>query len=234
MSFYTEPFWLTKNAGNNAFAWKERGNAPRLYVPACVEGDLESVEVGEEMVFSSEDEHGVLQECKGLKHFVRMEWEGVPCVVVDNHNHVLFFWYEALAKNQVQRGASLVHVDQHKDMREAPEELGSSELEEVFKYTNEVVNVGNYIRPAIEEGLIGDVLLVTGNMQLAGQDFLEKKNKILNIDLDFFVDEMEVDFERAKNYIKAHLKTAKLVTIATSPFFMDQEEALKVLHRLTE
>lgn len=232
MSFYRESFYLDSQKGNNAFAWEKRGANPKLYVPACIKGDFSDVQMGDEVVFVAEDENGKLEECIGLKNFVKTEWNGVPCVVVDNHNHVLFFWYEALASNRLQPGAALVHVDQHKDMREAPHDLESSELEEVFRFTNEVVNVGNYIRPAMEEGLIGDVHFVTGNMHLSGQDFLNKNNKVLNIDLDFFVEEMELDFERARNYIHAHLKTAKLVTIATSPFFMDQQEAIEVLTKL--
>lgn len=229
---YEQAFWLTKNAGNNAFAWEKRGANPRLFVPAIVEGEFADVCVGDEVVFSAEDEHDVLQTCRGLKNFVRTHWDGVPTVVVDNHNHVLFFWYEALAKGALQPGATLVHVDQHKDMREAPEPLSSPDLGEVFRYTNEVVNVGNYIRPAMEQGLIGEVQLVTGNMHLDDTLHVDTPNKILNIDLDYFVDEMEVDFDRARDFIHAHLKTASLVTIATSPFFMDQEEAIAVLRRL--
>lgn len=226
---YEKPFVLAGEKGTNAFDYASRGEAPQLYVPSVREGSVVDLELGEEIVFEAKDEHGVLQSCTGLKHFLRSEWEGVPVVVVDNHNHVLWFWYEALAQGLVQPGATLIHVDQHKDMRKAPQPLESADLEAVFRYTNEVVNVGNYIRPAMEQGLIGELQLVTSEAALEDRSLVGQPNRIVNIDLDYFAPEMNyIDFEKAKAFIWAHLEGAALVTVATSPFFIDQEEALRV------
>lgn len=38
---------------------------------------------------------------------------------------------------------------------------------------------------------------------------------------------------RVRRFVEAHLPSASLVTIATSPFFIDQERAIGFLHRLT-
>lgn len=229
---YKEPFFLEGRRGNNAFAYEARGTRPRLYVPSVREGSVEDVKVGEQVTFEDVDENGVLRSCKGLEHFVKLEWEGVPAVVVDNHNHALFFWYEALAKGLLKPGAVLVHVDQHKDMRRPERLLSSADLKEVFATTNEEVNVGNYIVPALEQGLVGELLLVTGEEDLKSREFLAAPNKILNIDLDFFAPELGyIDFEEANAFLHAHLKTAAFVTIATSPFFIDQEQAIRVLRK---
>ena len=223
---YEKPFYLTGKRGNNAFAHEERGAEPRLYVPSVIQGTLEDVVEGEEVVFVDYDE-GVLQKCKGLKHFVKMQFNGVPVVVVDNHNHVFYFWYQALEQGILQRGASLVHVDAHKDAR-VPEVLfEGGNLEEVFRYTNEVLNVGNYIIPAQKEGLIGDVQFVTGEAALEDRSFMERPNKILNVDLDFFAPDLDyISFEKTKAFILEQAKTASLITVCTSPFFIEQKLAI--------
>jgi hypothetical protein len=229
---YKTSFNLTGQKGNNAFAWDERGKNPQLFVPARIRGEFSDVQVGGEVVFTDLDEHGNLQKCLGLKNFIETNWQGIPVVIVDNHNHAFYFWYEALERGLIKPGATLVHVDQHKDMREAPEAYIHTNLDTAFRYTNEVVNVGNYIRPAMDEGLIAEVQLVTGEVALEDLSFVDHGNKILNIDLDYFAPEIGIDFGKAKAFIAAHLEKASFVTIATSPFFIDQELAIETLIRL--
>jgi hypothetical protein len=227
---YKKPIYLTEQSGNNAFAWEERGPEPRLYVPALIDGSLDDVMEGEEVVFADLDEHGVLQQCKGLKHFVRTQCNGTETVIFDNHNHAFYFWYEALERGLIERGAGLLHVDQHKDMRR-PELLFDGN--DAFNYTNQVLNVGNYIVPAVEEGLIGEVTLVTGEAAL-----LELKKPdgpyIFNLDLDFFAPELDyIDFERAVKILKPIWEAAVFATVATSPFFIEQSRAIELLRKLT-
>lgn len=246
MMNYKGPFYLSGRRGNNVFAYDERQKRdeaePRLYVPSVVSGSFDDLAVSEEPVFEEVDEHGVLQSCKGLKHFIKTEWQGVPTVVVDNHNHVFYFWYEALVQGQVERGAHLVHVDQHKDMRKPERAFVVQEwsdvpgeealLEAAFRYTNEHLNVGNYIVPALDEGLLGSVDLVTSEAALDLEASV-KPGCILNIDLDYFAAELDyIDFDKAKAFIWRHLEQASLVTIATSPFFIEWGRAERFLQNL--
>lgn len=230
---YDKAFYLNGKRGNNAFAYEDRGEEPRLYVPSVTEGTLEDVVEGEEVVFADYDDEGVLQNCKGLKHFVKTQFNGVPVVIVDNHNHVFYFWYEALEQGILQRGANLVHIDAHKDMRRPEKLFGGGDLQEVFRYTNEDLNVGNYIIPAQEDGLIGEIQFVTGEAALEDRSFMERGNKILNVDLDFFAPDLNyIDFEKTKTFILEQAKTASLITICTSPFFIEQSRAIASLKRL--
>ncbi len=234
MTPYDKAIWLSEQKGNNAFSFELRGADPKLFLPALREGRFEDLSLGREIVFEDVDEHGVLQSCTGLEFLLRTEWKGVPTIVMDNHNHAFYFWMEAALQGRLAPGATLVHVDQHKDMRR-PESLFVADeltLEAIFDYTHRSLNVGNYIVPAVELGVVGERIMITGASDLDSMEGMEARNKILNIDLDFFVDEMEVDFEKARALILAHLATANLVTIATSPFFMDQEKALSVLNAL--
>jgi hypothetical protein len=230
---YSRPFAIDGPVGNNALSYERRGAAPALWVPSLIEGTLADVKPGRTIAFEDFDEYGALHSCPGLAHLVRMEWAGIPTVVVDNHNHALYFWCEARAQGRLERGATLIHVDQHRDTR-TPERLYEGGTpNEAFVYTNFHVNVGNYIVPAQAAGLVGDIQFVTGEEALRDLSLAPRRNKILNIDLDFFAPEMShIDFDLARRFIAAHVATASLITVATSPFFIDQARAIAVLKTL--
>lgn len=237
MSPYSSPFWITEKTSNNAFAWAIRKN-PKLYVPSLIEGALSDVLEGNEVVFEDVDDAGMLQPCKGLKHFVFMRHPQtqVPMYVVDNHNHVFYFWFEALSKGFIQKGATLLHVDGHRDTRvpernPTPEELGN--LDKLANYTNTVLNVGNYIPPAIETGLIQEHLSVISEQEIKCHAPKPIENLIVNIDLDFWAPELDYISQDFKDsWARAWIKEASLITFATSPFFIEQKRALEVLERL--
>ncbi len=231
---YLQPFVIAGPVGNNAFSYERRGSAPQLWGPPLVTGTFDDVKPGERVVFEDFDEHGVLQSCPGLSHLVRTVWDDVPVVIVDNHNHAFYFWMEALAAGVLGPNATLIHVDQHKDMRVPERDYQGSALEDAFTYTNFHLNVGNYIVPAQRAGLVGEMLMVTGEDGLRDFGAVDRANKILNIDLDFFAPEMAyIDFELTRGFLTAQRRTASLITIATSPFFVEQERAIAVLRTLT-
>ncbi len=95
---YTNKQILIQNLGNNAFAWDERTAkyriSPTLTIPSLIDGTLEDVVIGPEIVFE-EIEDGTLRSCVGLENFVQLSED---MVVFDNHNHALFFWIEAVTQ----------------------------------------------------------------------------------------------------------------------------------------
>jgi hypothetical protein len=167
-----------------------------------------------------------------MKNFRRIEWLGVPGVVVNDHHWAFYYWWEALRDGLIEKGASLVHVDQHKDMREPSEGFSGGGMDEVLKYTEEVLEVGNYIVPAVASGLIGEIQFVTGETGMGDMSFVGRGNKILNLDLDIFIPELGVDFEVAKRFLEKQLEGASFVTIAKSPGFIDQDLAEEFLEKL--
>jgi len=77
--------------------------------------------------------------------------------LVDNHNHVFYFWYLARSQGIISDNTLLYHIDEHADTRDPGGYLlkpDSQDLQKVFDYTNFTLNVGNYIIPAEKEGLI--------------------------------------------------------------------------------
>jgi hypothetical protein len=231
---YSEPFRIEGCVGNNAFAYARRGPAPTLRVPSLLHGTFADVAQGREVAFEEVDDDGRLRSCTGLAHLVRTTWADVPTVVVDNHNHAFYFWYEAVLEGRLGRGATLVHLDQHRDTRGPDKGFApDSSLVDAFRYTNFHLNVGNYIVPARQAGVVGDVLFVTGSHGLDDRAHVGRHNLILNIDLDFFAPEMSyIDFDRVRRFIDAHRRGAALITIATSPFFVEHNRAVDALTRL--
>lgn len=237
MNHYSASFTITEAVGNNALSHERRarelGRTPTLCVPSLVDGTLDDVTPGQDVVFEDFDEHDVLQSCTGLAHLVRTEWRGVPAVIMDNHNHAFYFWHDARTRGLVSDGATLIHIDQHRDTR-VPERLFDGHTADAFDYTNFHLNVGNYIVPAQKAGLIGDAQFVTSGEALNDSGLVSRTNKILNIDLDFFAPEMHyIDFDTTRRFIDTHLPTTSFVTIATSPFFIDQARAIAVLRSLS-
>lgn len=129
----------------------------------------------------------------------------------------------------------LIHIDEHSDLG-IPENMifERENLSDVFRYTNEILQVGNYIRPAEKDGLIGKthIILSEGSLREYENIALDE-NLILNLDLDFFEPRLDdISFELKKKVIIHFASRAKLITIATSPFFIDQERAIRFLHKL--
>lgn len=234
---YQSPFYLTEKISNNALSFEKRKN-PKLYVPSVIEGKLEAVKIGDQIVFEDFDDAGTqnLVSAVGLKNLVKTKHPktGKPMVVVDNHNHVFYFWYEAWHKGLIERGITLVHIDAHRDTRIPERNLTHEEagdLQKVFEYTNSILNVGNYIPPSREEGLIGELISITSERELEAAD--PKAPFILNIDLDFWAPEMDyIDEAQSIERVKKWILKADLITFATSPFFIEQERAIEILHKL--
>ena len=58
---------------------------------------------------------------------------------------------------------------------------------------------------------------------------------ILDIDLDFFAPELDyIGNEKKISFIQRLLPEAAVVTVATSPFFIDQMRAVSILKRIVK
>ncbi len=230
---YEKSFFLEKALGNNAFSFEKRSNK-RLFVPALIEADISDIAVWDTIAFEDRDFEGNLQSCVGLKNFYELKWNEKKIYLFDNHNHAYFFWWkEHLSSKEKDKKYTLIHIDEHSDMRDPWVYLDKNpSLEQVFDYTNYMVNVGNYIIPAIHDWLIeADVVQIRDTQSL--KDYfdldLETKDIILNLDLDFFEPALDfIDYNLKKKVILDAANKADIITVATSPFFIDQERALRV------
>lgn len=232
---YNKPFDITENVGNNAFSFDQRKD-PKVTVASLIEGSIEEVKVGSHIAFEDFDEYDKLQSCKGLEHFIFTHYKDIPVYIFDNNNHSFYFWYEALEKGFIKKGAHLFHIDGHRDTRNPERDITPEEestLEGVFHYTNFVLNVGNYIPPAENAGMIKDQISVISEQEMDDNPPQDLENLIVNIDLDFWAEELDyISWEKKIKYVQGWMQHAKLMTICTSPFFVDQERAIRALHEL--
>ncbi len=223
-------FYLDAPVGNNAFSWNLRQHKS-LYVPTLIEGRLDDLAVGENITFC-EVVDGREQAHLGLRRFIYFQKGGKHFFIFDNHNHAFCFWVFGVLKRLFPKGLRLVHVDQHSDMRE-PETWFSDafDLNQAFDYTNNVLNVGNFIKPALKAGVFSDVDVIDGEYALNKHSYNEKI--VLDVDVDFFAPEMAfIDHDLKIKKIREYLQMADFVTIATSPFFIDQTLAINVIKEL--
>lgn len=239
---YSTRTLLDTNEGNNALSFAERakltGKTPSLSIPARIQGDIDDIIVGDHIVFE-EVENGTLHSCCGLEHFVEIRRPHLPEIVVfDNHNHALFFWCEAIQKGMIQPGFELIHMDEHSDLWDNASTIANiaetADLHAMWQFTNYHCNVGNYIRPALDAGLVGNMIRLENEFQIdAAHDLMPNTNSVFNLDLDIFAPELaHIPEEKIISLITHLIQHVKYVTIATSPYFIDQRVALSKLRKI--
>ena len=172
--------------------------------------------------------------------------------IVDNHNHALYFRYKEYFDWNIQKLSKLIHIDQHTDMNENkysistffdkgmyPEDGGvcKQNLKQIFNFTNKNCNVWNFIKPAVEEWLISKITQINTEYALLNNDLLlstkERSGEVLDIDLDFRAPEMSIaKYQKTIDTTKKLIQNSRVVTIATSPYFLDQNLAIKLIKDL--
>ena len=208
-------FYIDRPIGNNIFSYEDRENK-KIYVPKLIEGTLNDVLVGEEIVFNEIDEDIEIK-AKGLKNMIIYKYQDKDVYIFDNHNHAFYFWIKSLKKGNFTKGCKLVHVD-------------LDNIDDVFKYTNETLNVGSFIKPALKHDIFSEVIIIDSsygfNLDIEGE-------YVLDIDLDIFSKDMDyIPYDLKVSKIKDLIKKSKVITIASSPFFIEQDYAIKVLKEL--
>ncbi|PID34720.1 MAG: hypothetical protein CR971_01785 [candidate division SR1 bacterium] len=251
-------FWITEKKGNNSFCFDEEKNQQRIYIAPRIKGDLSDLALGSKPVFREKNQQGVIVEYQGLEKFVELSLPskgrrlakrdgGVgkgkrtcPCIIFDNHNHALFFWYEAYTNNLFKKGVKVIHIDQHTDMNENThilDDIDTLTEQKIFDFTNCSCNVGNFIKPALQSRLIGSVELITTEYKLlhfdTADEKLEQEEYILDIDLDFWHPDMSIEqFDTTIQQTRKLIQHAKYITIATSPYFLDQQLAIDIIEKI--
>ena len=221
-------FYIYTPLGHNAFSYEQRSNK-KIYVPALIKGSVDDVKPGADVVFGEIVDGEEVNAC-GLEHFVHMERPGQDIFIFDNHNHAFSFWAAGVHAGVVTPGSALVHVDQHKDTREPPSGFTGGTVADACRYANDVLNVGNFISPAFKAGWFRDVVQV-GSADAFAVDL--PASFVLDIDLDIFAPVMDYIPDEVKiSRLRAWISRARFITMATSPFFLDQNQALHYMRRL--
>jgi len=240
---YQKTTYLTDCLGNNAFDFEKRSESnpePQLRLAPLIQtNNLQDLRISRETAFEVYEENKT-RSFAGLENFLQLNLPNLPPIYIfDNHNHAFYFWHFEKSRNHLTTPARLIHIDQHKDSRIPASflnEQDSQDLNKVYQYTNEILNVGNFIPPAFHTKLISEFILVDSSQSLNNfasdhPEILQNskpQNLILDLDLDFFAPELDyIGNSQKLTLIKQLLPLASVVTIATSPFFLDQQQAIK-------
>ena len=192
-----------------------------------------------------DEEHFAFAEQKGKFYGLKKFLKYGNVYIFDNHNHALFFWYQHYL--QTKKVCKVVHIDQHSDMWENQYSLPDEVLEadcsgEVFQFVQRYCNVGNFLQPALKSGLVSEVVqVITPPALRATSSFAElgtgsdrEENYVLDMDLDFFAPEMGVSFLDCLLKLRELMDGAECMTIATSPYFLEQGRAVEMVKKLMQ
>lgn len=246
---YTKWFYIDKPVWNNKFSFEKRKNKKLFVTNIKNINNFDEIELWNEIVFEDYDFEWKLSSNRGLKNFYRIKWKQKEIIIFDNHNHAFYFWYEARKKWIIWDNNILFHIDEHSDLKDNNKVLlkkDSSDLEKVFNFTNYELNVGDYIIPALNEWIIWEVVQIRNEINLNDYNntspptsFLPKFGTgrwegsnwiILNLDMDFFRPELDdIDYELKKKVVLDIAEKASIITVATSPFFINQELAVNII-----
>lgn len=235
---YKKPFYIQAPLGNNAFSYDRRMNK-NLFVSNLIEWNIENIQWWNEIVFEDYDFDNNLMSAKWLKNFYQLKWNQKDIYLFDNHNHAFYFWNQARIQWIIWKNSLLYHIDEHSDMRKSERMLDKKyigNMQKIFEYTNFELNVWNYIIPAIEIWCINEVIQIRNENNLLDYEKQKKiihNDIILNLDLDFFEPNLDyIDYNLKKKVILDIAKKAKIITVASSPFFINQDLAIKVFKDL--
>lgn len=246
---YNSPFHISQPTWNNEFSHAERlalWSKWEIYVPSLIKGTTKDLEIWTEITFE-EVSNNKLISCYGLKNFVQTDYEWIPIYIFDNHNHALFFRYrhmQAYWDAKDLKPFKVLHVDQHSDIKPNPNsfDIQHTSPSEVFGFTNYACNVWNFLTSAKDSWLIQETIQIRSETALhsipkmnkvksdfSGLDY-QNYNYILDIDIDFRIDKK--DIENDIKIIKNLIKNVSIVTIATSPYFIDQNRAIEIIKEI--
>ena len=230
--------YITDPTGNNEFHYNERiglWSEGKIFITNIIQGSLDDLEEWSEIVFE-EIENGQVKSCTWLKHFLQTEYKGIPTYIFDNHNHALFFRYRYTKQFEDTKPFVVIHIDQHADTKENKNSFNVAHAspQEVMNFTNSGCNVGNFLTSTKDAWIIEGIIQIRSQYALHNIETLDfhTYNYILDIDVDFREwksdDEMISDFE----IIRKLVDNISLITIATSPYFIDHKKAIKIIKKL--
>ena len=233
-------FYLNKEFANSQIS---NCQTPLRVAPIKMLSEYKPLDIDyEHFAFSEKNKHWEIEYYHGLKNYLWIEEpDSPPIFIFDNHNHAITFRYNIIYNNKINN-VKLIHIDQHSDCRENKNQLNLEwefdESEKVFKFCNENCNVGNFILPAIGSWIISTQIQIRSITALRNLEIKKASKFILDIDLDFCLDwinKTKINTESV-DILKLKLhnlwKNALCTTIATSPYFLNQDTAIEILNTI--
>lgn len=233
---YKTWFYIDTPIGNNEFHYDERialWSEGKIFIPNLIQWTVADLEEGSEIVFEEVVDNKIVS-CTGLKHFIKTEYKWIPTYIFDNHNHALFFRYRHTKQFEDTKPFVVIHIDQHADTKPNNAEFRVQNSEWIEDFITTKTNVGNFISAAIHNNIIDEVIQIRSQHALHNMEALDfhNYNYILDIDVDFREQKTDQEMESDFEIIKRLVDNVCLITIASSPYFMNQKKAIEIIRRL--
>ena len=211
-------FYIESEIGNNSFAYCENR---KLYVAPIIEQETTLlIEEGKEVVLEDYWDKKLLKQY-GLKNLIigKTKNSQRPFFLCDNHNIVLEAW--ELVKEYTPK-LTLIHIDQHKDNAPYSEDPSN------YKQNTKICNYINFAKQA--NWINSKHYSFTESYEFEEETNIKVDEKfILNIDLDIFAKEVtHIPLESIIKKIAIFANYSELITIATSPGFINQKRAIEI------
>jgi len=234
-------FWnyIYGEYGNNAIDYNKRKELNwnlKLYVPVLEEISYKSnkeialnISIWDQIVFECVEKWKLLS-YKWLNKYYYINLPNTKIAIFDNHNVALYFIWKYFF--ETWKKLNLIHIDQHSDMKFNKIKQKINNLQELEKYVFEETNVGNYLIPAKQLWFIEEIYQIRTETALLNLKNINTNECILNIDLDFWDPKMSTDIKNISKIKSIIQQKVPLVLIATSPYFIEQKYALKLLNKI--
>jgi hypothetical protein len=153
---------------------------------------------------------------------------------MDNHHHALYFRLEILTKKPHQT-YHVLHIDAHADLGTNPHQIQKDQLKDQTyrrNFVNHHCEIGNFITPFTQLGTVTQIR-TSHTLEEVAQQKRPDQSIILDIDLDFRSLDQKIPSYQL-TILRKLIQQSDLVTIATSPFFLEQSKALRFLQQLLQ
>ena len=234
---YYNWFYLDKESANSKIS---NCKIPLRIAPIKTVNNYENPKIdNEHFAFAEKNKNWIIEYFHWLNNFLRIKKnEDPPIFIFDNHNHAPIFRYYTTKESKLNPPI-LIHIDQHSDCRENKETLTINQneynFEKVFYFFNKKCNVWNFIPTSLKSWIISNQIQIRSISALKNLKLKTNENYILDIDLDFCLSWTDRNKTDTNNINILKTKFHKIwnnvlcTTIATSPYFLDQEIAIKIL-----
>ncbi len=264
MKAYSEKVKINLPISNNFFSYEKRQNK-EIIIPKLKEGNIEDVKASNSAAFIELDENGVENSCLGLEYFIKLKDKEVYIFDNHNHSFYFAYQlfldtnksYDFIHIDQHKdlREPNII-FERYKEGLKSNDKFLKAEFEKLnlkyedydykneiefekliaYLYTNTELNVGDFIKPLMKEGVIDEFYCIDSLYKM--QEFKTydyKRDYILDLDLDFFSKEMDyIKCEEKLELVKTAVKNAKLVLVATSPYFIEFDRCMDVIAKIFE
>lgn len=233
---YTIWTYITEPIGNNEFHYHERialWSKGEIFIPSLKQWTIDDLEEGSEIIFE-EAENNKLKSCTWLKHFIQTDYHGIPVYIIDNHNHALTFRHKHRLNVWAFERFVVIHIDQHADTKPNSSEFRVQSSEWIENFVNDKTNVGNFISAAVNNWIVNEAIQIRTEhtLQHFGISTVQQWNVIVDIDMDFREEKTEQEIKSDFIIIRKLIDKACLITIATSPYFMNQKKAIEIIKEM--